>query len=60
MSVGQSDPQLNLRYVPSLASDACRKIFVGGLSQSTSKQALHKHFVKYGAIEECIIMVDRD
>ena len=37
-----------------------RKIFIGGLSQTTTKSALEKHFSKFGPIEESIIMVDRD
>lgn len=37
-----------------------RKIFVGGIATTTSKAKLIGYFAKYGTIEDCIVMVDRD
>lgn len=36
------------------------KIFLGGLSADATEQTLRNHFGAYGAITECVIMVDRD
>ncbi|VDK41501.1 unnamed protein product [Taenia asiatica] len=36
----------------------CRKLFVGGLHQSTNTDGLHNYFSKFGDIEESIVMMD--
>lgn len=46
------------RSQPNLKST--RKIFVGGLSTSTTKSHLTRYFQYYGLIEDCIVMVDKD
>ena len=38
----------------------CRKIFVGGIPATTTKSKLMLYFAEFGAIDDCIIMVDRD
>lgn len=38
----------------------CRKIFVGGIAVSTTKNRLINYFEYYGNVIDCIIMVDRD
>jgi len=37
-----------------------RKIFVGGLTSTTSENSLRKYFEKHGELTDCCVMVDRD
>ena len=43
---------------PSLRN--CKKIFVGGLGPQTTEVSLKRYFERYGTLQECLIMVDRD
>lgn len=36
-----------------------RKIFIGGLSPSTTKESMKNYFGAFGDVQDCIIMVDR-
>jgi len=37
-----------------------RKIFVGGISQSTTEETLRAYFSQYGKVEETTVMVDKE
>ena len=37
-----------------------KKLFVGGLSWNTDNDGLHAAFEKYGAVEEAVVIYDRD
>lgn len=37
-----------------------KKIFVGGLSAETTKEAMEAHFSQYGEMSDVCVMVDRD
>ncbi|CAF3336471.1 unnamed protein product [Rotaria socialis] len=43
-----------------LEPEALRKVFIGGLSYKTDDQTFRDYFSKYGDIDECIIMRDRE
>ncbi|KAF8822614.1 hypothetical protein IE077_003339 [Cardiosporidium cionae] len=34
------------------------KIFVGGLSQESTKESMRRHFAEFGNITDCVVMVD--
>merc|ERR1712216_741579 len=38
---------------------ALPEIYVGGLSPDTTTESLKKHFVQYGEIADCIVMMDK-
>ncbi|VDM23824.1 unnamed protein product [Hydatigera taeniaeformis] len=44
--------------VISFSYSSSRKLFVGGLHQSTNTNGLHNYFSKFGDIEESIVMMD--
>ncbi|EDO33402.1 predicted protein, partial [Nematostella vectensis] len=35
-----------------------RKIFVGGLATSTTKEGLHQYFENFGEVTDCVLMTD--
>ena len=37
-----------------------RKMFIGGLSANSTVATMKEYFGRYGEIEDCVIMVDRD
>ncbi|CAF1058295.1 unnamed protein product [Adineta steineri] len=43
-----------------LEPEALRKVFIGGLSYKTDDQTFRDYFSKYGEIDDCVIMRDRD
>ncbi|UJR15585.1 hypothetical protein I4U23_002521 [Adineta vaga] len=43
-----------------LEPEALRKVFIGGLSYKTDDQTFRDYFSKFGDIDDCIIMRDRD
>ena len=64
-----STPLSCLSYLASISAEFvaylriclfCRKIFVGGIPATTTKSKLMHYFAEFGAIDDCIIMVDRD
>ncbi|CAF1368694.1 unnamed protein product [Rotaria sordida] len=43
-----------------LEPEALRKVFIGGLSYKTEDQTFRDYFSKFGEIDDCIIMRDRE
>jgi RNA recognition motif-containing protein len=37
-----------------------KKIFIGGIREGIDENALRKHFEKYGNINDCLLMYDKD
>jgi len=37
-----------------------KKIFIGGIREGIDENALRKHFEKYGNINDCLLMHDKD
>ena len=44
---------------PSDSSITSRKLFIGGLSSSTTQDSLTRYFEQFGAVQDAILMVDR-
>lgn len=41
-------------------SNSDNKVYVGNLANSTNKETLTAHFLQYGDISECVVMMDKD
>jgi RNA-binding protein Musashi len=36
------------------------KIFIGGLSWTTTQEKLRKYFEQYGPVKDCVLMVEKE